>query len=56
MSGETIVSCMVASSDGVLVSKVVFVTVIGMSETASNCVRSENKGKLSLVAVVCISC
>lgn len=49
-------SCMVASSDGVLVSKVVFVTVTAMSETASNCVRSDDRRKLSLVAVVCASC
>lgn len=48
-------SCMVASSDGVLVSKVVFVTVIGMSETGSICVRSDDR-KLSLQATVCASC
>lgn len=47
-------SCMVvASSDGVLVSKVV--TVIGMSETGSICVCSDDR-KLSLVATVCVSC
>lgn len=48
-------SCIVASSEGVLVSKVVFVTVIGMSETGSICVHSDDR-KLSLKAAVCASC
>lgn len=54
VSGETRMSCMVASSDGVLVSKVVFVTVIGMSEEPSICVGSDDC-RLSLLAV-CASC
>lgn len=41
-------SCIVASSDGVLVSKIVLVTVIGTSEEVSICVGSDDR-KLSLV-------